>query len=325
MHQREKIISVLADGRFHSGEQLAGTLGISRTAVWKAVKQLSVSGIDIQAVSGKGYRLPYSVELLDTSQILQHISPSLRRLIARLSVHFEVDSTNKYLMQQAGGGASSGCVCLAERQTAGRGRRGRGWVSPFGGNIYLSILWRFTHSPAVLGGLSLALGVALVRALKRFGVDDVGLKWPNDVVWNGRKLAGILLEMTGESTGPCVVVAGIGLNINMSNCVKGPIEQPWIDLISILRGKIARNKLVGLLLEQLLLAERQFTGSGLQGFLPEWRQLDAFSQRRVILQLPDRNVCGVVEGVDQNGALRLRAGDGSLHSFSSGEISMRAE
>ena len=290
------------------------------------MKQLSESGIDCHAVSGKGYRLPFAVDLLSDGEVLQSLSDGAKGLVRHLEVHFEIGSTNEYLMKKAHNDPSvSGYVCFAEQQSTGRGRRGRHWVSPFGGNIYVSVLWQFAMGPAALTGLSLALGVAVVNSLNKIGIMDVGLKWPNDVIWReGKKLAGILLEMVGEASGPCRVVAGLGLNVRMPDLYDSQIDQPWTDITSILEKPISRNYLAGVLLQHIVLAMDKYGKEGLAGFLPEWKRLDILTGKRVVLHLPQNSVSGVAEGVDDMGALQIRLDNGELKKFTSGEISVRS-
>ena len=182
------LIRRLADGRFYSGQARADELGISRAGVWKRLNRLGEQlQLEIQAVPGRGYRLAEPLELLDREQILCVLEPKVAGALSDLHLHQRIGSTNSWLMEQAAAGAASGSVCLAEQQTEGRGRRGRTWASPFGANIYLSLLWRFSQAPAQLSGLSLAAGLAVLRALQRQGVQGPGLKWPNDLLWNGRR------------------------------------------------------------------------------------------------------------------------------------------
>jgi BirA family biotin operon repressor/biotin-[acetyl-CoA-carboxylase] ligase len=323
MQTHIKLIRLLANGRFHSGQQLGQSLGISRTAVWKALRRLSNYGMEVHAVPGKGYRLAQSIELLEESALLEVMCDASKSLLSGLDIHFEISSTNTYLVERALSGIGSGYVCLAEGQTAGRGRRGRVWTSPFGGNIYFSVFWKFTGGPGVLSGLSLALAVATVRALREAGITGIELKWPNDVLWNGKKLAGILLEMTGESFGPAHVVAGTGLNVAMPVNDAAQIDQPWVDLETIAHSVPERNKIAGLLLKNQLLAMANFEQSGLAGFRDEWLSLDAFAGKPVVLQNAQTQVTGIVQGIDESGALILRNSAGQLHKYMSGEVSLR--
>jgi BirA family biotin operon repressor/biotin-[acetyl-CoA-carboxylase] ligase len=316
------VLTCLADGHFHSGTQLGRQAGCSRSAVWKAIQVLQSAGLEVFSVRGKGYRLAAPLELLDTDAICAVLAPVQRDILQELEVFFDINSTNAYLLERARQGAPGGCACLAEYQQAGRGRRGRHWVSPFGGNLYFSLLWRFGSGAAQLGGLSLAVAVVVVRVLRQLGLDRVDLKWPNDILVDGRKLVGILLEVAGEATGPCAVVVGIGLNVSVSVAAMSAVDQPWTDLETALGRSVSRNWLVGRLLGVLLSALCEFEQRGLASFLGEWQARDVFAGRRVVLQLPDGEVCGMARGVDQDGALLL-ARNGELHRYHSGEVSLR--
>lgn len=321
MKTKLELLRILADGRFHSGETVGARLGISRTAVWKQIQALQQLGIDCYSVSGKGYRLAQPVELLEREAILAAMDESGRNLIATFELHPEIHSTNRYLMEKLGQGLSSGHVCMAERQLAGRGRRGRSWVSPFARNIYLSFYWCFEMSPRLLSGLGLAFGVGIIRALRQLGIADATLKWPNDVLWRGRKLAGILLEMNGETAGPYHVVAGIGMNVNMSG-YEADIDQPWADLRGIALEPPPRNRVAGVLLSELLQVAHEFQQAGLTPFLDEWSVADACADKEVLIHLAGERIAGRAAGVDASGAILVET-EGGLRCFHSGEVSLR--
>ncbi|MCL5668704.1 MAG: bifunctional biotin--[acetyl-CoA-carboxylase] ligase/biotin operon repressor BirA [Gammaproteobacteria bacterium] len=321
MAHHRQLLALLADGEFHSGTALAHALGVSRGAVWKTVRALSTQDVEVYAVPGRGYRLPAPVELLHGDTILAQLNPRARRLLNGLEVHDELDSTSQYLLRRAA--ALPGVrACLAERQTAGRGRRGRAWVSPFGHNIYLSLLWRFEQSPASLSGLSLAAGVAVAQALRALGVQGLGLKWPNDVVWQEHKLAGILIDLSGEAGGPCSVVVGVGLNVMMPQTQGALIDQPWTDLNIILGHPIPRNHCASRLLEQLIVTFDEYARKGLAPFLETWRALDTLAGKTVRLQWPQGSATGLAQGVREDGALRLSV-NGAMSYYHSGEVSVR--
>lgn len=313
------ILQLLADGKFHSGSALGTALGVSRSAVWKQVRQLQALGLEVQAVRGRGYRLAQALDLLDAEAIRAQLPDTTRARLQRLDVLLDLDSTNRFVRAA---GPVAGHACLAERQTAGRGRRGRTWVSPLGANIYLSLAWRFWGSASALGGLSLAAGVAAARALLRIGVDDVGLKWPNDLWRRQRKLGGVLLELSGEAAGPCDVVVGVGINVAMPSAAGAMVDQPWIDLRSILDPVPERNRMAALLLDELVVALVAYEQQGLVPFLADWRRLDVAAGREVRLHLPREEVAGTALGVDDSGALLVRTG-GTTARYACGEISMR--
>jgi BirA family biotin operon repressor/biotin-[acetyl-CoA-carboxylase] ligase len=324
MQLRSQLLNHLADGQFHSGEALGSALGVSRMAVWKHLRALREMGLDFEVVRGKGYRLPASFDLLDHGAILAALNPQTRTRIGPLHVLLEVDSTNSWLRQQAQNGARSGAVCLAELQHAGRGRQGRHWVSPFAGNLSLSLLWRSGMGAAALGGLSLAVGIAVMRCLQSAGIRGAGLKWPNDVLVDGAKLAGILIDVAGEASGPCAVIIGIGINISLPESAGAAIDQPWTEL-SALAGtsELSRNRLAATLIDNLFEVLGVFEDRGLQPFQDEWRMHDIVAGRQVSLQLPHARVQGTARGIDTGGALLVETAGGREERFLSGEVSLR--
>ena len=318
------LLQLLSNGHFYSGTQLGDMLGCSRAAVWKMIHALENAGVDIFHVRGKGYRLAQAVELLDAEEILAAMMVESRQHLSELNVLFDVDSTNSYLLARPLSGLEISRGCIAEFQRLGRGRRGRRWVSPFGGNLYLSLRWRFSRGVAQLGGLSLAVGVALTHALRNTGVTGLGLKWPNDILLQNQKLAGVLLEITGEPNGPCEVVIGVGVNICSTDVAQDMIDQPWADLESGLGWRISRNQLAAQIFSQLISAARLYDRQGFDAFREEWMAMDVFAGREVMLLTPTGDTPGVAQGVDENGALILALKNGDRHFFHSGEVSLRA-
>jgi len=317
------LLELLSDGHFHSGTELGEKLGISRTAIWKHIKVLETDyALDVQAVQGKGYRLTKAIELLDEQKIVAGLVESAKALLAVLEIKTVLDSTNHFLMQQDLEQCGIGQVVLAEMQTAGRGRRGKIWVSPFAQNIYLSLLWGFDNVSLNLSGVSLAVGVAVVNALKKMGVDGLTLKWPNDIYWQGRKLGGILLELKGEAGGPCTMVVGLGLNVNMSRQAASDIDQAWIDLNTICHQPLSRNRLVSELLSELLAAMQLYAQQGLKPFIAQWQQSDMLKDKPVTLLLPQQQRTGVARGIDEQGALLFES-EGKIESVYAGEVSLR--
>ncbi len=279
--------------------------------------------MEIFSVRGKGYRLTHPLELLDEDKLLAAMSLESQTLTRKLDIHQSIESTNACLLEQEAEDMVSGHVCLAEQQTAGRGRRGRFWVSPYGCNIYFSLLWKFSMGPAQLGGLSLAAGLSVVRSLESVGVSGVGLKWPNDVYWRGRKLAGLLLEVTGEAEGPSSVVLGIGINTGMSKKQGEFIDQPWVSLHEITGGNnISRNRLTGLVLDNLIQTVVAFEKDGLRPLLDEWHNYDLYYDQPVRVQMGKKSVDGVHRGIDSAGALLLEQG-GVISPYHGGEVSLR--
>lgn len=324
MDRRTKLLSVLAGGGFHSGETLATALGVSRTAIWKHIQSLSNWGLDVYAVRGRGYSLAQPLRLLDRGAILAGIPAPARALITQLELFPVVESTNGYLLDIARRDSGRGRVCLAERQTHGRGRRGRMWVSPFARNLYVSVLWRFQQPPSAIGGLGLAIGIAVADALRAGGAINVGLKWPNDIYWQDRKLGGILLEMFGEAGGPSTVVVGMGVNVDMGSSSTVPtIDQPWTDFATAASNPApCRNTLAALLLREVFSVLETFETCGLSPFVGRWNALDVLKGREVDVRLPTSTVRGVANGIDDDGALLLYTG-GQSKRFVSGELSLR--
>lgn len=320
---QKKILTLLADGEFHSGTVLAKLLNISRAAVCKQLNHLVDSlGLNISAISGKGYRLDRPLELLTHEKITAALNESSKALINLLEIHDQIDSTNRYLVEQTRQQAISGWVCFAELQTAGKGRRGRVWVSPFGSNIYLSIAWQYQQGGmAALSGLSLAVGVAMIRALKAQGIDDVGLKWPNDIYHQGKKLGGILIEVSGETDGSCSAVIGVGLNLFLPENKAQTITQAWTDISQITGHPIFRNQLAGELLNQLLPVIAEFEQQGIQAYLDEWRDYDCLKGQPATLFIAQQTIEGTVEGINDQGLLLLKRNDGNIQTFASGEVS----
>lgn len=329
---QKKILTLLADGEFHSGTELADRLGISRAAICKQLKGLSESGLQHSAVSGKGYRLDNPLELLEQSKIEAVLNNQSKALISTLEIHDHINSTNSYLVELSQKNAASGFVCFAEHQTAGKGRRGRQWVSPYGGNIYVSILWRFQNGPASISGLSLAVGVAVIRALRQTLVfpgsgagRDMGLKWPNDIYSQGKKLGGILIEVSGETDGPCTAVVGLGLNLFLPETQAQTITQAWTDLTKVAgQQPLSRNKLAGTLLNQLLPVIAGFEAAGIGAYVDEWRDYDCLRGQPATLFIGQQQIEGTIEGIDNNGLLLIKRLDGLVQAFASGEVSFNS-
>ncbi len=322
MTTRRALLEILADGHFHSGEALGAEIGITRAAIWKQLRALEGLGLTVYAVRGRGYRLDQPIEFLQAEVIQENLPPAARNKLHQLIVLHEIDSTNSYLKSMALQGAASGTACLAEWQRQGRGRRGRNWVSPFGSSLYLSMLWRFPTGPAALAGLSLAVGVALARAMPGSVGPGLGLKWPNDLHWNGQKLGGILVEIAGESSGPSYAVIGVGVNLRMPACAGGTIDQPWTDLSRICTEIPSRNALAAAVLTQLIIALQTFELDGLSSFMNDWRDWDVTAGRAVQLDLPSGVIKGHAQGIADDGAILIQVGD-ELRRYASGEISLR--
>ncbi|MCW5589086.1 MAG: bifunctional biotin--[acetyl-CoA-carboxylase] ligase/biotin operon repressor BirA [Legionellales bacterium] len=321
MKQLQRILAILADGNFHSGEEIGQRLQMSRSAIWKTLKACEDEmGFELHTVRGRGYRIPGGLDLLDAEHIRRHLNPTVYKLIPRLDIFEAIDSTNRYLLNYDH--AENGHVCLAEQQFAGRGRQGRSWASPYATNIYLSLLWLVNDGPGRLSGLSLVTGIAVIKALQRYGIPGLKLKWPNDIVYQGAKLGGILVEIAGDLAGRCRVIIGIGINTAMPAAVGKKIDQPWIDTTTILNKMPQRNVLTALLLEELFTILPQFCEWGLSAYIPEWQKLDLTYGKEIIVQTPAKTLQGKGQGIDQHGNLLLQTPE-TLHTLFSGEVSVR--
>jgi BirA family biotin operon repressor/biotin-[acetyl-CoA-carboxylase] ligase len=320
------LIAALADGRFHTGDELGQRFGVTRAAIWKAVRKLPDYGLEVHSVRGKGYRLSEALTLLDAEAINNNLSVNNRARIHELELVPVIDSTNSHTLRHARSYALEPghvYVCMAEMQTAGKGRRGRHWVSPFGHNLYLTVLREFSAGAASLEGLSLVIGIALVNALQEWGFGGLGLKWPNDVLWNERKLAGILIEISGDVAGTCQVVIGLGLNLHMKPEAMQAVEQPWAALTQLGFVQQDRNRLFGRILDRVLTALERFESTGFGAFADDWNRLDISAGRQVELNSASGSVMGLGLGVDAGGALLLDTAAG-VRRFQGGEVSLRA-
>ena len=307
------LLKLLKDGRFHSGQALGAALGISRSAVWKQLQHLeSDLNLSIHKVRGRGYQLAAPLELLESDQLDASPWP--------VSIHHSLDSTNAEALRAIERGAMAPFVVMAERQTAGRGRRGRKWVSPFAENIYYSLVLRMDGGMRQLEGLSLVVGLAVLNALKSVGVSEAGLKWPNDVLVGKKKIAGILLELVGDPADVCHVVLGIGINVNMR--VASEVDQAWTSLFLESGVAINRNILVSRLNESLLVYLQRHESLGFSDLQSEWELNHLWQGCEVSLIAGVHQVNGTVMGIDQQGALRMSVG-GEEKVFSGGELSLR--
>lgn len=313
------LLKLLKDGAFHSGEDLGLALGVSRSAVWKQLQQAQAElGIEIHKVRGRGYRLASPMSLLDDEALrLEHAG-----LGWTCSVHETIDSTNAEAMRVANSGAELPCLVLAEQQAAGRGRRGRQWISPFGENLYYSLALRMDGGTRRLDGLSLLVGLAVVDTLRELGIHSAGLKWPNDILVGRKKLAGVLLEVTGDPANLCHVVIGIGININMRE--SSNVDQAWTSLALELGRLYDRNKVACALSRNLsgYLAGHQ--EKGFAAYRRDWESKHLWQGLAVALTAGPKITQGVVLGVGNDGALRLEVGGREEH-FSGGEVSLRLQ
>lgn len=297
---------------------------MSRMAVNKAVHGLRELGITIHSVHGKGYRLISSVQVLQPDHIKQQLTPTQKSRLDKIEILEKIESTNDYLKNHLSGASPLVQVCLAEYQTHGRGRHGRQWVASAYRDLILSLAWSFESGLASISGLSLAAAVAVVQALERHGVLGCGIKWPNDILWQGKKVGGLLVDVHGEISGPCQAVIGLGLNIGLQDQQGANIDQPWVALNSIAPSPVERNELAGQIISSILNMLERFEASGLTLFRDEWERLHVFSGRRVEIRGSSYNGFGTVQGIDASGALLIKGEQGDIRRCLSGEVSLRS-
>ena len=327
-----KLLKLLADGKFHSGEDLAAALEVSRTSVWKMILRVEELGLELHAVKGKGYKLLEPLDLLEEEKIFKNIPNESKDSIQSLQIFQTISSTSSHVMElsQKGELRLSGkkiFVCIAEQQTDGKGRRGRLWVSPYGYNLYFTIVREFNTGVSELEGLSLVIALAVTRVLARDQIQGLCIKWPNDILWKRKKLAGILLEVSGDPTGLSQVLIGLGLNISASANPDAmlDVDQEWVDLKTI-SGKVPdRNKLMADLLVEIAQVIDEFEDKGFAAFKSEWNNSDTLRNQDVELKTHSNQsdgVLGKVLGVNNQGALLLQTKDGE-ETFHGGELSLR--
>jgi BirA family biotin operon repressor/biotin-[acetyl-CoA-carboxylase] ligase len=317
-----RLLRLIADGEFHSGAALARELGVSRGTIWNAVRAIEAADLGVYKVPGRGYKLAETVSLLDPARIAAAAGNASARL--NVEVLDVVDSTNTLLMGRAQHGAPSGAVLAAEWQHGGRGRMGRAWQSGVGRALTFSLLWRFAQGAGALAGLSLAAGVGVIRALHAAGLAEVQLKWPNDILWRGCKLGGLLIEMHGDALGPSAVVIGIGMNVRLSDAMRSRIDQPAADLESALNRALDRSDVLGKTLAALVGVLDDFAARGFPPLREEWERHHAYQDARISVKLPGGTTEeGVARGVGEDGALLFQCGK-AVRRLHSGEVSVRS-
>ncbi len=321
----QRVFQRLSDQGFQSGEALAADLAVTRAAVWKAVEQLRELGVSLDAQAHKGYRLAPGVSALNPERIAALLPADLNARLEALLVEWSLDSTNTRLLESLPPRAGAAAVVLAECQTGGRGRRGRGWVAPPGGGICFSLGWQFSEMPADLSALSLVVGICVAHALQELGISDVRLKWPNDLVTPRGKLGGILIEMRAEAGGPVHVVIGVGLNVMLDDAARASILATG-NVADDMRehGVPDRNAIVAAMLRRLLPELDSFPRHGFTPHLSDWNDCDALFDRGVRVENAGETVRGVARGVDAHGALLVETPQG-VKRFISGEVSVRTE
>lgn len=317
---REKLINALAGGGFVSGQSIADELSVSRAAISNQVKALNEMGVDIFKVRGKGYQLANPLVLLDKVAIGEGLNAL--RADNCVETHTLIDSTNDYLMRKLPNQVTQGQVCIAEYQSAGRGRRGRQWISPFGSHLYLSYYHKLNDGFSAAMGLSLVTALAISDAINALYDVQVQLKWPNDVYLDGVKLAGILIDLEGQATGDCHSVIGIGVNLQMPEQAAEQITQPWTDLQQYVGERIDRNELVVAIIVALNQRLKQQSEQGVESMLSDWHQHDLYLNQTVKIITGENEEFGICRGVNEQGALLLET-NGQLKTLFGGEVSLR--
>jgi len=320
------LLRLLADGGLHSGEELAKRLAISRAAVWKQLRLLEDWGIDLQATPGRGYRLGEPVDLLDGTAIRDALPQWAAGRLRNFEIHETLASTSDHLLAVTDLPAGRFDACLAEFQSAGRGRRGRRWLAPFASGLCLSVNWNFRDAPAALSALSLAIGVASLRALRRQNIHGLALKWPNDIVHGRRKLGGILIDMRGEAAGPAYVVVGCGINVRLPQVLREKLQADGIEaagLAELVDMAPGRNALAAAIVSEIALALEEFGLRGLPAFMDEWQDADDLIDQPVRVEQGTGTIEGLARGIDADGALLVDVG-GARRRILSGEVSVRA-
>lgn len=311
------VATILSDCHYHNGNTLGEALQITRSAIWKTIKKLQDYGVEVDSMKGKGYALKEPLLLLSAEKIKEHLQPSIKTV--EITCLETIDSTNAYLASQQ---ASPGIhACFAEQQTAGKGRLGRAWYSPFGQNIYLSFRYPFHKDISALSGVSLVASLAVAHALKTCGVESE-TKWPNDILHDGKKLSGSLINVKAESNGICDAVIGIGVNVNMLED-DNHINQDWTSMRRILGDYIDRNKVAAEIINHLAIYLHKFEAQGFTPFIREWMDADCLMQKTVTIHNVGKAVTGKVNGVNEHGHLLLVLEDGTVKAFSSGDTTTK--
>lgn len=319
--QAQELLLALADGGMVSGAQLAERAGVTRAAIWKQIEALRSRGVPVESRGTAGYCLPWPVQLLDLETLRAALPAAPAGRLGTLELHWEIDSTSSEIQRRQSELPDLSMV-LAETQSAGRGRRGRRWLSPPGLNVYLSCLKRFDAGFASLSGLSLAVGVIVMRTLSALGIEGAGLKWPNDVLSESGKLAGILVELGGEYQGPCAAIIGVGLNVRLTDALHEQAGQPVNDLATLAGRAPDRNRVAAALIAALVDGLDQFEREGFTAFVAEYERYDLLRGKPLRVQGSTSTLEGRGAGVDARGALLLQADDG-VHRIDSADVSVR--
>ena len=316
------ILKILADGKFHSGQELADRIKVSRTAIWKQLNKIREKQLDVRAIKGKGYQLSEPLELLQVDRILKSISLKPGISIDTINILFSIDSTNQYLLDQLSTSPIHSSVVLTEHQQQGRGRGKNRWESGLGAGIYLSIGWQFALMPNSFSGLSLAVGAVIANCISELTGKFIGLKWPNDLIFEGSKLGGILIESRGQLAGRMDTVIGIGLNVNIFDGIRNKVDQDITDLKAVSGCILSRNELAANLISNIINLLTEYPDCGFVHYLQDWRVRDISRGKVASLNMAGNIIEGTVVDVDDQGNLIMSI-DGNLEKFSSGDLSLR--
>lgn len=333
----QDLLQLLSDSQWHSGQSIAEQFNVSRAAIWKQIETLRSYGLTVESDRGKGYRMVDTIQLSDAKKIQSLLSDSFSIAVLK---ELSIDSTNTRALQLIQTAEQTlPFVLFADHQTAGRGRRGRKWLSPLGRSLYFTLAWQFDRSLAELSGLSLVVAIAIKETLEQQGIAGVELKWPNDLLADAKKLAGVLIELQGEASGPCAVVIGVGLNLSLSELSESlddEITQPWIDLMQLSTSldekegqassgadPLDRNQLSADLINSIVSALSEFEEKGFAAFVERWRCADFLSGKSVEIEYGGQVIEGEYLGVLKDGSIQIKSGDAVQNVFG-GEISVRA-
>jgi len=317
-----QLLHLLSDGQCHSGNLIGEQLGVSRTAIWKNISQLAELGLAVTRIPQQGYQLRQPMIPLDELLIRQRLKSRYYEKTTNFHLFAELGSTNQFLKELDSN--SSINVCCAEKQTQGRGRFGRHWISPFGENIYFSGRWELNCCLSRLSGLSLVVGLAILASLRDSGIaEDVRIKWPNDLLWGNKKLCGILIEAIAEANSCAQVIIGIGINVNTATHEQPLADKPWCSLYEITGNTFDRNRLVGDLIYHLNNYLDKFLLAGFVAFTDEWQELDYLQGKFIEVSQPTGSTSGYACGVNQLGQLGLRDEKGNIQYLSSGDTSLK--
>lgn len=318
------LLAVIADGKYHSGARLADRLGITRAALCKMIKQLQNRQLPLVAVPGKGYRVTHDLELLSEDNIKKALPEKTSKLCRHLEILFDISSTNSYLFNRLTKADLHGHVVFAEMQSCGRGRRGNKWYSPLAGGLYMSVAWHFENSSAAAGPLALFMGVAVARSLQTLGLNDIGLKWPNDILLKDKKVGGVLLDLCGEVHGPTDVVIGVGINYTIHGEPPAWVDREITDIVSHANTHLSKNTVAAALLSQVLDVLDYIGTDNADGLMEAWRQFDHIKGKAVSLGYDNNNINGIAEGVDDGGRLLINV-DGNIQRHAAGELRLRLQ